>query len=312
MVGVDTSRIAERIREGRAHVSDFPTHIIRDTHHPALRGTKGVLVMMADRLKSLDDVVWAAVGTIAEDAGVHERTVQRVISWAMSVGILVVVRHGGRRCFRFDFARLQSLPGDAPPFAATERPTVAKPRPAVTPETVPDARHTVTPERLPVADARLTVVSPVTVGHPKVSEKESSKESLKVPVRKAPRPKGPPTDRSPEQKAAHHSVMEFWCETFKAEKRIDQIIVTGHDGKDIYRLLEFVQFDVGRVKELITNAFADVWFREKTCSLAAIVKQPSRYQAAPLSTKPRNTGQTDMPDDFFAKQDARLAAEYGQ
>ncbi len=268
--------------------------------------------MMADRLKSLDDVVWAAVGTIADDAGVHERTVQRVISWAVGVGILVVVRHGGRRCFRFDFARLQSLPDDAPPFVATERLTVAKPRPAVTPETAPNTRLTVTTERLAVADTRLTVVSPVTHSHPKVSEKESSKESKKVSARAASRAKATGVERSTEQKAAHHSVMEFWCETFKAEKRIDRIIVTGHDGKDIYRLLEFVQFDVGRVRELITNAFADVWFREKTCSLAAIVKQPSRYQVAPLSTKPRNTGQTDMPEDFFARQDARLAAEYGQ
>jgi hypothetical protein len=113
--------------------------------------------------------------------------VQRVISWAVSVGILVVVRHGGRRCFRFDFARLQSLPDDATSFVATERLTVAKPRPAATPETVPDTRPTVTPERLPVADARLTVVSPVTVSHPKVSEKESSKESKKATAREATR-----------------------------------------------------------------------------------------------------------------------------
>jgi hypothetical protein len=190
-------------------MSDFPTHIIRDLRHPALHGEeKGVFFAMADRLQSTDGLVWASIGTIAQDAGVSTKTAQRVITWAVSVGVLAVVVEGGRRSYRFDFERLRMLPADVNrnrralpkmgPSVPSGGPTVPPSSPASTGLTVPDVG-------LSVLDLGPTVPQSRTHGPTKVQEKDTKKELLKDSAREAPRDASglaAPKKRTPDPRAS--------------------------------------------------------------------------------------------------------------
>ncbi len=118
-------------------------------------------------------------------------------------------------------------------------------------------------------------------------------------------------ERSDEQKAAHVAVVEFWCETFKAEKQVDRVIITGHHGKEIYQLLELVQFDVVQATELIRNAFTHVFFREKRPCIAAILREPNTYRKPAQSTqRPGYGGQVAPTAAYWNDRDKELSMEH--
>jgi hypothetical protein len=97
-------------------MSEYPTHLIRRIRHHAFGvEEKAVLMNLADRMRSVSDIVWPSVETIASDCGMSERAARYVIGWLVSVGALVEVQDGRRtRSFRIDFERLERLPEHLP------------------------------------------------------------------------------------------------------------------------------------------------------------------------------------------------------
>jgi hypothetical protein len=111
------------------------------------------------------------------------------------------------------------------------------------------------------------------------------------------------------QAKAHTAAIDCWHETF-IEYKNEKPIITGKDIKDIDALLGVMQWDATRACALIRNAFTHVWFREKNCSIAELLKKPSTYQVRVQSEK-RSSGQVEPGEDFWANRDNDLAGDYG-
>ena len=137
-----------------------PTHIIRDSRHPALGGEeKLVLIMLADRLPNITP----SIQTIADDCGISRKTASRVIAWLMSVGIVVESKDAGHRAFTLDLDQLQTLPCDAARDTKRVGPTVPSMSPTVPP--VGPADHvTQAAEPLPMGPP-VQVVGPTVPEH---------------------------------------------------------------------------------------------------------------------------------------------------
>jgi hypothetical protein len=76
--------------------------------------------------------------------------------------------------------------------------------------------------------------------------------------------------------------------------------------------LEKFNWDADRVCELIRSAFAQVYFREKRCTLAELLNNTTAYQGAPKASRRASSAQIEPPDEFFERCDARLAKEMSQ
>jgi hypothetical protein len=111
------------------------------------------------------------------------------------------------------------------------------------------------------------------------------------------------------QAGAHNTAIACWHETF-LEYKNEKPIITGKDIKDIDALLGVMQWDATRACALIRNAFTHVWFREKNCSIAELLKKPSTYQVRVQSEK-RSSGQVEPGEDFWTNRDNDLAGDYG-
>jgi hypothetical protein len=102
------------------HMSDFPTHIIRGIRHKAFGAEERfVLMVIADHMNKTSDRAWPSVGTIALITSYNERTVRRVITWLLSVGVLVEFDDNrASRTFGINFELLSSLPVALEPRAS--------------------------------------------------------------------------------------------------------------------------------------------------------------------------------------------------
>lgn len=111
------------------------------------------------------------------------------------------------------------------------------------------------------------------------------------------------------QAKAHTAAIDCWHKTF-IEYKNEKPIITGKDIKDIDTLLGVMQWDIDKTCALIKSAFTHVWFREKNCSIAELVKKPSTYQV-PVQSERRSFGQVEPGEDFWANRDNDLAEDYG-
>lgn len=364
----------------------FPTHAIRDLRHPAIRcEEKAIFFVMADRQQNPSDLVTASLGTIADDAGVSRKTAQRVVSWAVSVGIISQHIRDGFRCYSFHLDQLVALPTSSVrdrlragtrgpidesrgPIGGTGGPIQSRapmgpavpsmgPRVHVQCPAVPcsvsggppkDQTRTkqgpnegansarvprrsegaaggnlgldfgpaipATPEPIPAMEAPRperpeTVVDTL----PVPSQIPLVKANVRAKPKRASRATEPRTSvLSPEQAHAHTTAIDCWHNTFIENKNGEKPIITGKDIKDIDRLLALVQWDCDKACALIRNAFTYVWFREKQCSVATILKQPSMYQV-PAQTGPVrvSSGQSEPDENFWTGRDYELTKEFG-
>lgn len=171
-------------------MTEYPTHLIRRIRHKAFGvEEKAVLMNLADRMRSVSDVVWPSVETIALDCGMKERAARYVIGWLVLVGALVEVQDGRRtRSFRIDFERLDRLPEHLPPRSRKEKDR----------HPVPPAMHPEHPNRHAVQDAQTGTPCPQggtteqgdrhpvpprpAPGAPEGSSEGTKKEPVKEPI----------------------------------------------------------------------------------------------------------------------------------
>jgi len=96
----------------------LPVHFVRDARHPLFRAEeKAVFFAIAARMKTTTDTAFPGLKKIALDAGVGLSTATRVVTWALEIGVLVLVKddeQSGRRSFIFDYERLANLPTNLP------------------------------------------------------------------------------------------------------------------------------------------------------------------------------------------------------
>jgi hypothetical protein len=312
-------------------VSDFPTHIIRDLRHKAIGASeKAILFSLADRMQSPTDWVWPALETIAADAGLSEVQCRRILKWMRSVGI-IVERNGEHKGKdrQIDFVRLTSFPVD------TEGPTRVSP-----------GEGRLSPRTLSPGDPTLSFddhgerggVSPGEPDTITVNPKGPMKDQLKVPEKDtadvSPRvlvsferplalpfgstiaaantkPKGgtepgPKRRFTDEQIAARDTVYKFWKKTYFEQVGVEPIVGNVEVGQ-IVQLLKKTNWNAQLVCNLITNAFADVFFRERIRTIGHITANPSKFQAAQKSETRRSGNQVDV--DLWSGRDELLSME---
>jgi hypothetical protein len=317
-------------------VSDFPTHIIRDLRHKAIGASeKAVLYSLADRMQSLTDGVWPTMNTLAADSGLSEAACRRITSWFVSVGIIVESNDDRRtKVRRIDFERIGSLPKDlarqtsggrtgGTPVAPRGSPVSPAPRAlggtpvAPTPAPVPDEGNAARPK----GPMKVQVKDPEKERAPVAAQAGTSSGMFAaLGLSPSPAPANKPANASRAgavrkftdgQLAARDVVYAFWKKTYLEQVGVEPIVGNVEVGQMV-NLLKKIAWNSEVACELITNAFGDVFFRERIRTIGSITANPSKYQTPPATSKPRNAGQTDIPEDFFEKQDRRLASEYGQ
>ena len=301
-------------------MSDFPTHIIRELKHKAFGAEERiVLFVLADRMKTTDDCAWPKVETIASNCGISERTARDVISWLIGIGVVLVHRSendtGGARALKIDFARLECLSGDIPSRCFGQRKTLSKRSGApVNRQRAHTERNGAHPESAyrpgaplhltgaPQHDDRQGAPSERRPLPPKEPFKDQEKEPTKAPAaRKATRD----ATNSPAPKKATRATQ--WPDGLVLTAEMIAYAVNCGMAGATQAAHEFERFE--NYHKSKGSKFADWklafynWVRNW---------EERKNKSSFVRDKPRNAGQTDMPEDFFARQDARLAAEYGQ
>src|SRR5688572_15640247 len=94
---------------------------------------KIVAIKLADVANEDGSSIYPSIFTVASEAELSERQVQRVMEEFRKAGLLIVVKPGGGRNrpteYRFDLASIDRLP-DAKPAVEFEEPQTEKPSPA--------------------------------------------------------------------------------------------------------------------------------------------------------------------------------------
>ena len=333
-------------------MSEYPTHteedgaphgisVIRDLRHPAFRSSeRAVLWALASRMnpKKGAITVFAAMETIAEDAGLDESAARRIMKWLVLVGVVVEVPGNYRAKSRqIDFTRLASLPPNLRRGGGVHVPVGGA--------HVPHAQDVSAPDHNAPGGAQNTPggVYVLVGGCPRPPEeqeknKRRTKEEQKTadvpsralvsferpldlpfgptitatnaaPKKGKPGPKRKFTD---EQIAARDDVYKFWKKTYSAEVGVEPIVGSVEVGQMV-QLLKKVDWDAVTACALITNAFGDVFFRERIKTIGNITANPSKYQTSPAFVQNRPIRMSTMQTEpgVWDRRDDELAMEHG-
>jgi hypothetical protein len=123
---------------------------------------------------------------------------------------------------------------------------------------------------------------------------------------------GPKRKFTDEQLAARDEVYKFWKKTYLAEVGVEPIVGSVEVGQMV-QLLKKVDWNAATACALITNAFGDVFFRERIKTIGNITANPSKYQtpASTMHDRPARMSTMQTEPGVWDRRDDQLAMEHG-